>query len=194
MPAPVPVCRKTPVQARRSRALALAGGLCAFAARGRLSPLAVSRCLRVPGTAPASAESSAPRGRRRALSRRGGRRPPHRHLCPHETSSPPGPLCLTATAPLSLCPGTDGRRDPCPPCSGGREWGVELWVGPRGGTFRPRPAPGVCWPSWSSSAGGHFPPAPPSPRGRPSSLHGACLRVPPSPFSEDTRQMEPGPP
>lgn len=106
----VPVCRKTTVQARHSHVPALAGGLCAFAACGRLSPLAVSRCLRVPGTVLGLAENPAPRGRRHALSCQGGQRPPHRHLCPRETSSPLSPLRLTATAPLSSCLGTDGRR------------------------------------------------------------------------------------
>lgn len=79
------VVERPTVQARHSHALAPVGGLRAFAACGRLSALAVSRCPRVPGAELALAENPAPRGRRHALSRRGEHRQPHRHLCPHET-------------------------------------------------------------------------------------------------------------
>lgn len=151
----VPVCRKTTVQARHSHVPALAGGLCAFAACGRLSPLAVSRCLRVPGTVLGLAENPAPRGRRHALSCQGGQRPPHRHLDPARRR-PRRALC--ASRPQRHCPRVWGQtaadRGP-----GGRKWDVEVWAGPWGGSFRPRPAPDVCWPSWPASAGGHFAPA-----------------------------------
>lgn len=112
----------------------------------------------------------ADRGRRTVTSDPARRRP-RRALC--------------ASRPQLHCPRVRGQtaadRGP-----GGRKWDVEVWAGPQGGSFRPRPAPDVCWPSWPASAGGHFAPALPSSRGR---LAGPCPVVLPPwvPVSVATR-------
>lgn len=177
------VVERATVQARHSHALAPVGGLRAFAACGRLSALAVSRCPRVPG-----AELALARTQRRvadvtpsAVEANTG----SRTVASAPTRlSPPSPVRLAAVAALSAesrctrhpCPGAAGAGRSRPVAEGGRvavhallvlEAGsrkpeVGVWAGPRGGASHPRPAPRR---PGRPSACRHFTPALPPSRG-----------------------------